>query len=200
MYATSIRKTWSESVKTTEAIRVSGQRSRARMAGTPATLCLADWQKTVSDFSGLCAYCQERTFSVLEHFLPVEVAGTTVNNCLPACINCNSKKRHHVGEKLISLFGENTISRLETYLTNRQAIDITGTKQKRGPYPPSIQPGPDAPYRTLDQAIDVLGISMNVLRYRLKKHGIAIHKFRFHRNAFITSEALEFLIQLTVSQ
>jgi len=33
-----------------------------------------------------------RDHEFIEHYLPVGVAGTTVNNCVPACKRCNTMK------------------------------------------------------------------------------------------------------------
>jgi hypothetical protein len=102
-----------------EHLRVQSQRSRARSLGALATLTLAQWEETLSDFDGLCAYCLARSFDVIEHFLPIAIGGTTVKNCVPACYECNHKKRDYIGSDLIPLFGEDTINRVQKYLENR---------------------------------------------------------------------------------
>lgn len=73
--------------------RVKRQLRRAQLAGTPATLTATQWMQTLRDFNGLCAYCRQAEFSLLEHFEDVSVAGTTVSNCVPACANCNARKQ-----------------------------------------------------------------------------------------------------------
>lgn len=103
----------------TEHLRVQMQRSRARSIGMPASLSLTQWEQTLADFKGMCAYCLFRPFEVLEHFIPMALAGTTANNCLPACYPCNYKKRDLTGQDLILLFGYETIKRLQCYLTSR---------------------------------------------------------------------------------
>jgi 5-methylcytosine-specific restriction endonuclease McrA len=56
-------------------------------------LTLAEWLQTLADFRGLCAYCQERPFAHLEHFIPIDAGGgTTLDNCIPACGQCNWSK------------------------------------------------------------------------------------------------------------
>jgi len=107
-----------------EDIRVRNQRARARSVGMTATLTLQEWEQTVAHFNGLCAYCQERPYEVVEHFLPVYVAGTHVGNCLPACYKCNYKKNDHTGAILADLFGQATIDRLINYLTSRTTTGI----------------------------------------------------------------------------
>jgi len=70
----------------------------------------------------MCAYCLVRPFKVLEHFLPVAVAGTTVKNCIPACYKCNQNKRDYAGDQLVELFGADTIARIQNYLESREAM------------------------------------------------------------------------------
>lgn len=73
--------------------RLNRHLQRARAAGSPATLTLPEWLQTLKDFEGLCAYCRMRTFTQLEHFVPVsDGGGTTVDNCVPACQMCNYGK------------------------------------------------------------------------------------------------------------
>lgn len=72
--------------------RVRAQILRAKEAGVPATLTLAQWLKTLNAFHWKCAYCLG-PFECLDHYIPVVAGGGTVeDNCFPACITCNSKK------------------------------------------------------------------------------------------------------------
>jgi hypothetical protein len=103
----------------TELLRVRSQRSKARGAGTPALLSIEQWEQTLADFNGLCAYCLTKPFEVMEHFMPVYVAGTTVNNCIPACNVCNIRKRNRIGDELIKIFGQDIIDRIGQYLASR---------------------------------------------------------------------------------
>lgn len=76
-----------------ERARVQAQRIRAENKDLPATLTLEEWLQTLADFNGLCAYCQERPFEHLEHFIPIDAGGgTTIDNCIPACGKCNWSK------------------------------------------------------------------------------------------------------------
>src|SRR5258707_13372735 len=104
-----------------EHLRAQAQRSRARIINTPASLTLEQWEQTLVDFDGMCAYCLARPFDVLEHFQPIAIAGTTIKNCIPACYKCNHKKRDYMGDKLIAIFGMEVISRIQTYLDAREA-------------------------------------------------------------------------------
>src|SRR6266567_7892264 len=118
-------------MRVSEAQRVSIHRSRARKLGMPATLTLADWEQAIADFNGLCAYCQTRPFTILEHYLPIEVSGTHVNNCIPACAFCNIKKQNKKGEALVMLFGKATIEHIECYLSSRKPLSVHPAKRFR---------------------------------------------------------------------
>src|SRR5437588_12082484 len=102
-----------------EHLRVTSQNSRARLSGVPASLSDQQWEKTIADFNGLCAYCVQKPFEVMEHFIPLRISGTTVNNCVPACNDCNLRKRDRFGDALIAIFGQDTVSRIEQYLALR---------------------------------------------------------------------------------
>ena len=81
-----MRKTW-----TMEQL-IRGQNQRAKQAGTRHDLTLEQWQETLDYFDHKCAYCGEREYEVIEHYLHVRIAGTTVSNCVPACFSCNALK------------------------------------------------------------------------------------------------------------
>lgn len=73
--------------------RVKAQLYRARKAGTVATLTPAQWIHTLQSFRFLCAYCQVKPYEVLEHSIPVSKGGgTTQENCIPSCLQCNLQK------------------------------------------------------------------------------------------------------------
>ncbi len=98
-----------------EASRVFAQCSRARTRGLAATLTLAEWLKTLDDFQARCAYCGG-PFEVLEHFIPlIQGGGTTADNCLPACLSCNSTKSGYTPEQ----FTRNPLDQLRAYLASR---------------------------------------------------------------------------------
>src|SRR5437588_2742470 len=76
-----------------EAHRVYQQLRRAQESGLPATLTLDEWLQTINQFGGLCAYCLEAPFDSMDHLLPVtHGGGTVVENCVPVCNRCNSRK------------------------------------------------------------------------------------------------------------
>lgn len=179
-------------MKTTERQRVQAQCSRARGRGTASTLSEHDWAQTVADFNGLCAYCLREPYGVIEHFLPVSLAGTTVNNCIPACLSCNRKKRNLTGNMLITKFGEETIERIQMYLNQRQVIEeapIPRLRQK--PLPSS--PVQNALYLTLSQATRELHITRDALHYRLKKWGITVYTFPHNGRKYISIDDIDHL-------
>ena len=71
---------------------VKGQNQRAKQAGARHDLTVEQWMETLEYFNYKCAYCGERDFEFIEHYLPVRTAGTTVSNCVPACAMCNAFK------------------------------------------------------------------------------------------------------------
>lgn len=76
-----------------EASRLKDQLTRARRANLPDTLTLEQWISTLDHFQWKCAYCEERDYQLLEHFIPLSHGkGTTQDNCVPACTKCNVTK------------------------------------------------------------------------------------------------------------
>jgi len=80
-----MRKTW------TIEQRLQGQNQRAKQAGARHDLTIEQWLETLEYFNYRCAYCGGK-YEVIEHYLPVQKAGTTVSNCIPACLSCNALK------------------------------------------------------------------------------------------------------------
>lgn len=96
--------------ETSEMRRLNQALNRARKVNEPATLTFDKWKKIVFDFEGLCAYCREQSFEVIEHFVPIgKGKGTTAQNCVPACSRCNKEKIH----KHISVVD---MARVQSYL------------------------------------------------------------------------------------
>lgn len=71
--------------------RLRGQNQRAKQAGARHDLTMEQWFETLEYFNHRCAYCGGK-YEVIEHYLPVYKAGTTVSNCVPACLSCNALK------------------------------------------------------------------------------------------------------------
>lgn len=72
--------------------RVNGQLKRARSLHAEATLTLVDWLKTLNYFEWRCAYCQEKPFQAMHHYIPLPPGGTTPANCIPVCYSCMRRK------------------------------------------------------------------------------------------------------------
>jgi hypothetical protein len=70
--------------------RVESQRFQTRRLHAEATLTLLEWLEALAYFQWRCAYCGEKPFQVMSHYLPLAQAGTTVLNCLPACYHCRN--------------------------------------------------------------------------------------------------------------
>jgi 5-methylcytosine-specific restriction endonuclease McrA len=99
-----------------EYTRVKTHLARARAAGLPATLTLDQWLKTLDDFDDQCAYCRRRPLEALDHFVPISAGGgTTADNCVPACLQCNVGKREYSYSSRTPEFQE-VSSRVRAYL------------------------------------------------------------------------------------
>jgi 5-methylcytosine-specific restriction endonuclease McrA len=101
--------------------RVQAANARAESMGLPGTLTLAAWLGTLSAFDRLCAYCHERPFEALDHFVPLELGGdTSAENCVPVCTRCNSRKGALAPDACIQSrrFSVVTIERVRAYLVN----------------------------------------------------------------------------------
>ena len=72
--------------------RIKGQNQRAQKVGARHDLTIEQWMETLEYFNHKCAYCGKRDYEVIEHYLPVNIAGTTASNCIPACASCNNLK------------------------------------------------------------------------------------------------------------
>lgn len=113
---------WSDPDIGQEERRLPVHMRRASKAGKPATLTLDEWVHTLTDFNGKCAYCLEADFTVLEHYLPVERAGTTASNCIPACQSCNIRKRQDRAGGIPKA----DLERVRRYLVNRSRTSPSG--------------------------------------------------------------------------
>jgi hypothetical protein len=83
------QKTWRKANR--EVLQVQQRRRRKRLVGKIAG---EDWRRLVARHNGLCAYCQERPATEIDHVIPVSRGGRhTIGNVLPACRSCNLSKR-----------------------------------------------------------------------------------------------------------
>jgi 5-methylcytosine-specific restriction endonuclease McrA len=63
----------------------------AKRADARHDLTMEQWLETLEFFDYKCAYCGG-DYEVIEHYLSIRKAGTTVSNCVPACFSCNVMK------------------------------------------------------------------------------------------------------------
>jgi len=95
---------------------VSEHNSRARKLRLSANLTVKQWGSTLKYFKGKCAY-GEHPYEVLEHYRPLtKEGGTTVNNCIPACLSCNTKKGECSPDELDRIFPAANLTRIREYL------------------------------------------------------------------------------------
>lgn len=91
----------------------------ARRRDLPATLTEHEWLSARSAFAGACAYCGRAEGRVIEHVTPLERGGgTTRDNCIPACLRCNSLKRSRTLNELRGDpdFPEERLAAIRVYL------------------------------------------------------------------------------------
>src|SRR5438105_4607941 len=91
---------WTETLQK-EWARVQHHNNRAIQYGLPATLTLQEWIVTLNHFEWKCAYCLSAPYKGFDHFIPFNIRnsplntiakGTSVDNCVPCCRSCNSRK------------------------------------------------------------------------------------------------------------
>jgi 5-methylcytosine-specific restriction endonuclease McrA len=86
------RRTWAK--EHPESIRVSLQRCRARRDNAPGRgVALEEWFSSLADYSYRCAYCGAGGKMSMDHVDCIAKGGEhDVDNIVPACRSCNSKK------------------------------------------------------------------------------------------------------------
>lgn len=90
-YFSKYNKEWNKNNK--DKVNIVIQRRRAVKMSLPHTLTIGQWRSTVSHFDNCCAYCGKPLPLVQEHFLALSNGGGyVVNNIIPSCKSCNSKK------------------------------------------------------------------------------------------------------------
>ena len=74
-------------------IQTWGNKRRTMKAKLEHSFTNNDWKLVMSKFNYECAYCGEEKKLTQDHFIPLYSGGEfTINNVIPACINCNSSK------------------------------------------------------------------------------------------------------------
>jgi 5-methylcytosine-specific restriction endonuclease McrA len=91
---------------------------RAKAMGLAATLTDEQWENALNHFEYKCAYCASEPYQVLEHFTPLiaMIYGTSIDNCVPACITCNARKGDRHPDTLDKLFPSANLQRIRAYL------------------------------------------------------------------------------------
>jgi hypothetical protein len=75
-----------------ESERLNRHLQLSAKAGYRADLTLDQWKTTLEHFCYSCAYCGG-IYEIIEHYIPSSRrGGTTVSNCVPACLCCNAAK------------------------------------------------------------------------------------------------------------
>jgi len=83
-----------------EIARVRRQVRRAISYNLPATLTIHEWLDTLNRCHWQCGLCGG-PFESMEHIRPLGWGGgTTADNCIPACFNCNHT-RHHISQAVV---------------------------------------------------------------------------------------------------
>ncbi len=72
--------------------RLLSASKRAERANLPFSLLLPHWLSILSDFHGLCAYCEQYTYSVIEMIDPCK--GLIYDNVVPACLACHKHRQY----------------------------------------------------------------------------------------------------------
>lgn len=76
--------------------RFSLFRFRAKQAGVESNLTDEQWKRVLIHFKYRCAYCGKDIFLeyTMDHVIPMSKGGPhTINNVVPCCLSCNSKKK-----------------------------------------------------------------------------------------------------------
>lgn len=105
---------------------------RARAAHLPATLTEAEWQSALGYFNDRCAFCGG-PWCLVEHATSIAVGGgTTITNCLPACIPCNTAKRDRDLEALDGQWAEDKLASIWAWLETNGRPARTKRSRRRG--------------------------------------------------------------------
>lgn len=109
-----------------EKVKINGHNYRSRKLSLPSTLTETQWDNIKQHFNNRCAYCGRKSPLAQEHFLPISKGGEyTINNIIPSCKSCNSKKHNN-------LFNEWYTPILEFYDKGREKDILSYLKYKNG--------------------------------------------------------------------
>ena len=101
--------------------RIKPHNGAARKHGRQGTLTIEQWLQTIRDFDYKCAYCQEKRFDTLDHFIPFRYGGDTSSlNCVPACHSCNASKGPYHPDSRAGGVQHDKLERVRTYLAEKK--------------------------------------------------------------------------------
>lgn len=102
-----------------ESIKIATHRERAYHRELMGFLSIRDWIETLEYFQWRCAYCLDRPYEHLDHFIPLTKGGHTLpNNCVPACLPCNRSKGQREPERVEGI-PQSALMRVKSYLETR---------------------------------------------------------------------------------
>ncbi len=86
-----------------EARNVLESRRRARKAGNGGSHTLAERREKFAQCGGVCFYCRKPGKLTEDHLIPISRGGTdNIDNIVPACQSCNSRKNKKTAEEHFS--------------------------------------------------------------------------------------------------
>lgn len=86
---------------------VCAQRRRVSVVGAPGRgVTTGDWRSLLEQFGRRCAYCLTAEATTMDHVIPLSTGGAhDIDNIVPACRSCNSRKHAHSLLKFVSIGG-----------------------------------------------------------------------------------------------
>lgn len=101
------------------------RRQAARKAlakGNGGRISKEEWQGIIDAANGRCLYCGTRAKLVMDHFVPINRGGATVqDNMIPCCRSCNSKKGAKEPEVWVRQeYGEDVLRNVMRFMTGRR--------------------------------------------------------------------------------
>jgi hypothetical protein len=83
---------------------------RAIAGGGSATLTIEEWLRIVDAYEGRCLYCQAPDRLTMDHLVPISRGGDhSIENVVPACRSCNSRKHDRNMNVWVSAAGESSL-------------------------------------------------------------------------------------------
>lgn len=84
--------------------KISDHKRRACKIGAGGSFTRNEWNKLKKNFNYRCAYCRRKKKLTVDHIIPLSKGGTNyIDNIIPACRSCNSKKSNNHKDVQLSL-------------------------------------------------------------------------------------------------